>query len=421
MNSISPLRVVVAGGGIAGLEALLALHDLGEGELELTLIAPNPDFVLRPLIVAEPFAVGHRDRVPLTEVAGHLGANLVRDELVGVDPGERLALCASGDEVPYDVLVLATGAHQFAPYASGALTFGLTSDPMAFNGLLSDIEAGHCPSVAFVVPPGTSWALPLYEVALMTAHQAWSMSRDDTSYTLITPEASPLAVFGDEASAAVAELLDHAGIAVEAGVHAEVLPGGQVRLTPGSRRLAFNRIVTLPLVAGPRLTGVPVDARGFVPVDEFGRVSGLDGVYCAGDASDFAIKQGGLATQQADAVAAHIAAGAGADLEPQPFRPVLRGRLLTGDKDRFLRHEVAGAAGGEASENELWWPPAKVSGLYLSPWLDSRGVGRPRGKPPTRGIDISLPFSPLGMPAPGLELEPLGHMGPIPTAGRRLG
>jgi sulfide:quinone oxidoreductase len=411
MTSIQPLRVVIAGGGIAGIEALLALHDLGEAQLELTLIAPNPDFVMRPLAVAEPFAAGHRQRVPLAEITEELGATLRRDSIVGVDDDRRVALCDSGDEVPYDVLVLATGGHQFAPYASGALTFGLTRDPMAYNGLLADLEAGYCRSVAFVVPPGTSWALPLYEVALMTARQVWSMSRDNASMTLITPEASPLAVFGPEASTAVSALLEEAGITVEAGVYADVLPGSQVRLTPGGRRLAFNRVVTLPLIAGPQLRGVPVDARGFVPVDGFGQVQGLDGVYCAGDAAGFPVKQGGLATQEADAIAEHIAAAAGVDLTPRPFTPVLRGRLMTGGVDRFLRYAVAGGdGGGEASDQELWWPPAKVSGRYLSPWLALHGVGPADAAPPQGGIDVELELTPHGVPARKLELEPLGPL-----------
>ena len=207
MNSIKPLRVVIAGGGIAGIEALLALHDLGEAQLRLTLIAPDPDFVLKPLAVAEPFAAGHRQRVPLAEITDSLGAELRRDTVTGIHDERRVVLCESGADVPYDVVVLAPGGHQFAPYASGALTFGMTRDPMAYNGLLADLEAGYCRSVAFVVPPGTSWALPLYEIALMTARQVWSMNRDNASMTLITPEASPLAVFGPEASDAVAHLL----------------------------------------------------------------------------------------------------------------------------------------------------------------------------------------------------------------------
>jgi sulfide:quinone oxidoreductase len=59
----------------------------------------------------------------------------------------------------------------------------------------------------------------------------------------------------------------------------------------------------------------------------------------------FPIKQGGIATQQADAVAQAIAAKAGADLTPQPFRPVLRGLLLTGAVPQYLRHEPTSGRG----------------------------------------------------------------------------
>ena len=102
-------------------------------------------------------------------------------------------------------------------------------------------------------------------------------------------------------------------------------------------------------------------------------MTGLDGVYAAGDGTAFPIKQGGLATQQADAVAETIAAAAGAPIEPQPFRPVLRGMLLTGGDNRFMRNAVAGGEGEpEVASHALWWPPSKVAGRYLAPFLFDR-------------------------------------------------
>ena len=64
----APHRVVVAGGGVAGLEALLALHALAGDKVDLTLVSPTPDFVYRPLAVAEPFALGHQRRTPLAHL-----------------------------------------------------------------------------------------------------------------------------------------------------------------------------------------------------------------------------------------------------------------------------------------------------------------------------------------------------------------
>jgi hypothetical protein len=106
-------------------------------------------------------------------------------------------------------------------------------------------------------------------------------------------------------------------------------------------------------------------------VDLHGRVEGQDDVYAAGDATTSPIKQGGIATQQADAAAEAIAARAGAPVDPKPFRPVLRGLLLTGSTPRYMRAEVSGGRGEDwaVSEQALWWPPSKIAGRWLAPYL----------------------------------------------------
>jgi sulfide:quinone oxidoreductase len=102
-------------------------------------------------------------------------------------------------------------------------------------------------------------------------------------------------------------------------------------------------------------------------------VPGAPDVYAVGDATTFPIKQGGLACQQADAAAESIAAAVGAPVEPSPFRPVLRGKLMTGGRDRFLRRRLVGEQdAGDVSEQPLWWPPSKIAGRYLAPYLLGR-------------------------------------------------
>jgi hypothetical protein len=54
----SPVRVLIAGGGVAALEATLALGALAKGWIAITVVASESDFVYRPLAVAEPFRVG---------------------------------------------------------------------------------------------------------------------------------------------------------------------------------------------------------------------------------------------------------------------------------------------------------------------------------------------------------------------------
>lgn len=66
-------------------------------------------------------------------------------------------------------------------------------------------------------------------------------------------------------------------------------------------------MVALPRLLGPGLSGLPADGGGFLPVDEYGPVRGVDRVWTAGDATDVPIKQGGVAAQLADVGAGSIA------------------------------------------------------------------------------------------------------------------
>lgn len=352
--------VVVVGGGIAALETVLALHDLAPGLLAVTMIAPEPEFALRPLNVARPFARGHADRLDLAAFMEEHDGRFRRTAVTGVDADGYAVRCSTGPDEPYDVLVVAVGASA-RPAFGHCLTFG--ADLLAVGGLLADLEEGYSESVAFVVPDGCTWPLPLYELALMTAQDVWGMDRGDVRLHVVTPERVPLEVFGAEAGAAVAGLLQAAGITLHAGVRAEVPCNNHVDLG-GGEDLHVERIVALPVLDGPRIAGLPSDAQGFLPVDRFGSVAGrVD-----------AVKQGGLACQQADAVATCIASRVGAHVSPSPYVPELRGRLLTGHGDRFLRRGAGGTGRSEADDRPLWWPPSKVSGHYLSPYLEARGL-----------------------------------------------
>lgn len=364
------LRITVAGGGVAAVELALALHDLAADLVEVTIVSPDPDFQRRSLRTAQAFSADHVRRHALCDLADELGAQLVLDSVAAVDADDHSVLLEGGELVRYDCLVLAMGARHRTSF-SRALTFTGDQSTLPFNDLLADLEEHWTRSVAFVVPPGITWPLPLYELAIMTSAAVRGMSIDDLQIRLVTPEPMPLAVFGPPASATVAGLLEQAGIAFRGATYARATPNGVLELVPGDELLDTERVVTLPTIEGLSLAGVPADEQGFIPVDDRGRVPGLADVYAAGDGTTFPIKQGGVACQAADAIAEQLAARAGAELEPQPFRPVLRGRLLTGHGALYLEHPLCGGAGSDPpSEHQRWSASHKVHGRYLSPWLD---------------------------------------------------
>ena len=243
------------------------------------------------------------------------------------------------------------------------------------------------------MPTGTTWPLPIYELALITAARIHARG-DDTAVKLITPEASPMGLFGRQASDAVAAMLASRGVEVWTSTHPVEFAHSSLTVVPEGR-VPADRVVALPGLRGRAPMGVPQDANGFIPVDPHGLVQGLANVYAAGDVTASSIKQGGIATQQADAVASAIAARFGAPVEPKAFRPVLRGMLLTGDGARFMRAEVTGGQGerSEISSQVLWWPEGKIAGRHLSPYL-ARRAHPVEPKPPLTAdaipVDVEL-------------------------------
>ena len=361
-----PRHVVVAGAGVAALETALALRALADGLVRVELIAPETEFTYRPLAVAEPFRTDEVRRFPLEPLVNGAGATLRAGSLASVEPAEKRVTLTSGETAEYDAFVLAVGTRAQEAVA-GALTFGGPQDEPALEALLERATQGEIRRLVFVVPAGVSWPLPLYELALQTGSYLSDHVTRGVELALVTPEEHPLSIFGREASSAIAELLGLRGIEVVTGAAATAWRNGTLEIA-GGRAIEADAVIALPQLLGPAVPGLPHDGGGFVPTDLEGRVVGTIDVYAAGDATQFRPKQGGLAAQQADAVAAAIAIDAGADAQPSPYRPVLRGLLLTGFVPRYLRADVQ--AGTSTIDTEaLWWPPAKIVGRHLAPFL----------------------------------------------------
>lgn len=353
-------RIVIAGGGVAAVEALLGLRALLGRRVAIEMISPAREFIYRPIAVAEPFGLAEPRRFDLTEIAEEHGAQLTQGALEYVDPDARVAHLHGDRERAYDVLLVAIGARPNT-WLEGAVTFGGSSDAGAVRDVLAEVDAGTVAHVGFAAPPARFWALPLYELALLTAARLGERRVAEVRLDLFTPEREPLEMFGAPASKLVRELLGNRGIGFHGGVVAE----------PGDA----ERLIALPQLNGRSLPGLPADADGFIPVDAHGRVEGLEDVYAAGDGTAFDLKQGGLATQQADAAVEAIAAGLGAPIEPQPFRPTLRGMLLTGLAPAYLSARRVSAVRRDeptAGFSPLWSPSAKIAGVYLAPFIEGR-------------------------------------------------
>src|SRR5205823_8625540 len=103
--SSRPFRVLIAGGGIAGLEAALALRDLAGERVSIAILSPEPDLVYRPMRVVEPFNYPQAQRYSLEAIARNVGAELEPDALNWLDREASIVHTEGDERIPYDALL----------------------------------------------------------------------------------------------------------------------------------------------------------------------------------------------------------------------------------------------------------------------------------------------------------------------------
>jgi len=365
---MSRFSVVVCGGGVAGMEAVLRLRRLAGDQLDITLVGASDTLVYRPLTVLEPFGAALGLRYPVARIVSDTGVRWIRESFDWVDRAERIAHAGS-EMIRYDALLLAIGGRQLMP-PDGVFVFSDRTAP-AYREVLEQTWSGEISRIAFVPPAEPSWPLPIYELALLTAAQATKTGGPRPEIIVGEPGPRPLAAFGREASDAITELLANAKIGVQTRSEIRDQDGPLLRTPAGDLRP--DLIVTVPRITGPNVRGIPGDALDrFLRVDEHCRVTGAGGrIYAAGDATHLPVKHGGVGAQQADTAAASIVHLAGLGPEPQPLHPVIRGVLLTGGPPLYLTaHLIAGeGVRAQVTRTPPWPVDDKIVAEELSPYL----------------------------------------------------
>lgn len=351
---------------MAGVEALLGLHRHLAEQVELTLLAPTPDFSYRPLAVGQPFSAAGALHVPLERIAGDTDARFVLDAAERIDLAERRVRTLAGEELDYDALLFAAGARA-VPSVPHATMWQPEGDPDTYGGLLRDLEEGYTRRVVFLVPDGPAWPLPIYELALMTARDVAGMGQEAVELTIVTPEREPLALFGPKATQALHEELALAGIHLHTGAVGAVRHGHTttVAVTGTDTVLEADRVIAVPRLIGPDVNGLPTDEHGFVLVGDGQQITDCPSAWAAGDGTAEPTKYGGLATHQARRALMGIARRVGGSIPSEPAVPHPHGVLMLGGRSRGL-----GSVTSDVPVHApLWSPGAKISGTYLPAYL----------------------------------------------------
>ena len=283
-------KVLVAGGGVAGLAAVRALLAVAPGRFDVELITPQRHVTTRSLGAGPPFLWASTARVELADIAGELGFRFTRDALEAVDPDAREVLTQGGARRSYDSLILALGTRP-AVAVEGAIAFRGLQDLGAVVSALEPVA-----SIAYVARSSGMWTPPLYALALQTA--AWAAHRGAALRVLV--------VTAECTSDPLQARLLASGIGLMRETVVERFHDGRLELAGGGT-VEVELAVALPQLVGRAVTGLPPGtADGFTDVGETGRVTGVEDIYAVGDMTGSRM----LAAPQAALAADAIAAGA---------------------------------------------------------------------------------------------------------------
>ena len=326
-------RVVIVGSGFAGIHAATGLARMA---VDVTVIDRSNHHTFQPLLYQVALAVLSPADIaqPIRGIVRkQANTEVLMDEVTAVDVAGHQVRLASGAQVRWDYLVLATGATHsyFAHPEWAALAPGLKTIEdaleirrrvlLAFE--LAErqmVEHGWHPPLIFVVigggPTGVELAGAISDIAQLYMKQDFRHI-DPRSSRVLLLDGSPrvLGAYPPDLSAKAEAALKKLGVEVRTNCQVDNVGPGWVEAN-GERIEAVVTLWAAGVQASPlgKLLGVPLDKRGCVTVNETLNPPGLGNVFVLGDLAHF--EQGGRqvpgvaqpAMQMGDHVAEMIAA-----------------------------------------------------------------------------------------------------------------
>lgn len=337
-----PPKVIILGGGFAGLKAAMGLAKL---PVDITIIDRRNHHTFQPLLYQVALAVLSPADIatPIRSILRkHKNVEVLMDEAVGFNTTLRRVCMKSGVEMDYDYLIVATGAtHSYfgndawAQYAPGLKTVEDATEIrrrvlLAFE--LAErqmLETGSHPPLNFVVigggPTGVELAGAICDIAKLYMRHDFRHI-DPTMARVLILEGGPriLAAYPEDLSRKAVEQLNDLGVEVHTG--AQVTDVGPGYVMVGDRRV--NAVVTLwaaGVQASPlgKMLGVETDRRGCVIVNETLNPAGHPEIFVCGDLAHV-VEKGRLlpgVAQPAMQMGAHVARMIDWDLKREPRKP----------------------------------------------------------------------------------------------------
>jgi sulfide:quinone oxidoreductase len=315
-------RVVIAGGGFAGLEAAI---DLKKAGFEVTLVSNRDYMYIYPVSIWIPTKQRTFDEtcIPLVDLQKAHGFDLIIDEVTTIRTDEKTVALKKGDSLSYDYLILAMGAGKM-PHDGIENTYSICGEPKVSMEISDRLETlvrkGHG-KIAFGFggnPKDTSAVRggPGFELMFNVHNYLTKLGiRDRFELTFFAPMEKPGARMGEKALKMMDKMFSMQNLKRSFGKKIKRFERDGVVFEDESR-LDSDLVLYIPANAGhPVIRGsnLPQNEAGFVTINDYCEVEGLENVYAVGDTAaiegpQWRAKQGHIAEVMARNAAFNIIA-----------------------------------------------------------------------------------------------------------------
>lgn len=310
-------RVLILGGGFAGVVAAERLaEELGD-EHQITLVSRGRRFVFYPALVRLAFGKCNIDDVSfdLRKTMLSRRVSFIEGEVARIDPVERKVIIAHGEvegRLPYDYLIFALGRRPATERITGFYEYAHhLLDVEAALRLGKAIAGFHGGRAVIGQCRGARLPVPVYETAFALSRLMKERGeRDETELTIVSPEAPGLETNDPDVKVALSKALGVHDIELLSDFPIETVTEHAVTTKKG-RAVNFDLLMLLPPFQGcPAASYLSItNHEGYINVDSAMRVKGLERTYAIGDCVNFSgPKMGHMAVRQGEVAATNLVA-----------------------------------------------------------------------------------------------------------------
>jgi selenide,water dikinase len=300
--------LVLIGGGHAHVHVLKRFGERPPAGVRVTLVGRDVETPYSGMIPG--FVAGRYTfeecHIDLARLCRRWGVRLVRGEAIGIDRTNRRILLEDQPAVAYDLLSIDVGSAPNVGAIAGADRWAIPVKPIAELGrrwleFSQRMKTWLGPLDVMVIGGGAGGV----ELALAIDHRLRDVAKAAELQVTLATRDEILAGQAEAARRRLRAIFRRRGIGLLEHAGAERIERGAVRLEDGTWRQADAVFVVTEASAAPWFaeTGLPLDERGFLAVDDTLRSTGDDRIFGAGDcvtalghrrpkAGVFAVRQG---------------------------------------------------------------------------------------------------------------------------------